>query len=1334
MKNNLLLFLVFFLCITVNAQNEKKITPPKEFNKKNNTMCSRAILKEDPPSKKTSRTLAGCPASMAAWAGYSGNSLVQQLKSTTDYDSCLRSLFTFDESYGPTLFSNSNIDAVAKAMYAISNSHDGTLSSGMLGLTAYLHAATYHDFFQTSITFDANSKLQYEYAVEAFSKNTHLWDTTTDALMILDEYIILCDYDGIRDKPFVISVMKTAMKKLTVNNNWNAISSDSQLMQKYVTAYNRMFFLMFRGIQPVDQLFEASLNNDNEFFTLLSNLAKDTAIKNNEVLLLLSDNAVGEMSRMITSTVLKPKVEPYLADIVKGLPRLTPNWYRISKAINEGGNCAKYNLCENMTAVRAEIDKMLFPNTFVFDDGKLVVRTPLSYETILPLYYATKQVQSQVFRFLETDNPVTNDPNANLNMVLYGTMDNYHDWQSLLNNLDTNNGGMYIEDGATFYTYERTAAESTFSLEELFRHEYVHYLQGRYMVNGSWGSSPIYNNNRLVWFEEGMAEHFAGSTDSEGVTIRESQGSAIKNEGASEYMSVNDILSADYNNGFKFYRYSNMLWAYWFKNDMNTAREIVQIVKADDIAAYDAKINQLKTNSRLQTSYVSYLNNTVINPTNWWSVHTPWQNDKLYTIGNPTDIQAEFTTLTGKTGTAELEASNSLNRFKITGTLTGGNFDASLNTLIKKLNTSTTVNNFKYVTAYYKNVSATNATYIITGPLRNATVSDSVEPLFSTQTQATITGGKVKFNSQSTGYITGYSWSFPGGIPAASTEAEPLVTYNNPGAYTVQLTVSGKNNSSKTIEKSNYITIYQKPNINYCPATVEYNYTSITNVSFSNINNDSQGFPLNGYSDFSNLLAELIIGQSQKLEVSPELAWANNHVNVWIDWNQNGLFTDPGENVLNQSGTSITTNVTVPSNATLGVTRMRVRYSYDKTSESCGPDSYMGEVEDYSVLVKSNSQPITIATPTNLIATANSTTMQTSLTWTDNATNETTYTVERALGSGSYAIVATLAANVTSYTDTGLVAGNTYSYRIRANAASNYSNYSTITSVSFTTLDVNPPSNLVAVANTTLLQATLTWKDKATNEKGYVVERANGTDAFVNITTLVPNSTSYVDNGLTPETDYSYRVRASELVNPTYSNVAIINIPNSITLVMPKNIGNAGIYSTGFYASWDLVTDATSYEVQSYKTNTLWTTVATSSNYYAWIAKVDSDTYYRIRVRAVNTSGASEWSSFVDITLPNASKLGLNTKEIIGMEEGIIKPTQEKKFDLYPNPTSSEVNFSLQNIDISTATITIYNQSGIIIDTISKTTNYSVRHLVKGIYLIKITDGKYSEVKKLVIK
>jgi transcriptional regulator CtsR len=69
--------------------------------------------------------------------------------------------------------------------------------------------------------------------------------------------------------------------------------------------------------------------------------------------------------------------------------------------------------------------------------------------------------------------------------------------------------------------------------------------------------------------------------------------------------------------------------------------------------------------------------------------------------------------------------------------------------------------------------------------------------------------------------------------------------------------------------------------------------------------------------------------------------------------------------------------------------------------------------------------------PSDLIATPISSS-RIDLTWQDNSDNETGFKIERKTGSGSYFQIATVGANVTSYSNTFLNASTTYYYRVRA--------------------------------------------------------------------------------------------------------------------------------------------------------------------------------------------------------------------------------------------------------------------------------------------------------------
>jgi hypothetical protein len=178
----------------------------------------------------------------------------------------------------------------------------------------------------------------------------------------------------------------------------------------------------------------------------------------------------------------------------------------------------------------------------------------------------------------------------------------------------------------------------------------------------------------------------------------------------------------------------------------------------------------------------------------------------------------------------------------------------------------------------------------------------------------------------------------------------------------------------------------------------------------------------------------------------------------------------------------------------------------------------------------------TPAAPSNLAVTPVSH-AQIDLAWTDNASNETGFKIERRTGiNGTYAEITTVGANVTTFSNTALGPGVGYFYRIRAfngNGNSDYSNEANALTL------IKPPINLVATAAGSN-QIDLTWTDQTATETGYSIERKTGAaGTFAEVATVGANVTAFSNNGLDPNTQYFYRVRAFSANNTSpYTNEA----------------------------------------------------------------------------------------------------------------------------------------------------------------------------------------------------
>jgi chitodextrinase len=189
------------------------------------------------------------------------------------------------------------------------------------------------------------------------------------------------------------------------------------------------------------------------------------------------------------------------------------------------------------------------------------------------------------------------------------------------------------------------------------------------------------------------------------------------------------------------------------------------------------------------------------------------------------------------------------------------------------------------------------------------------------------------------------------------------------------------------------------------------------------------------------------------------------------------------------------------------------------------------------------------STPTDLTATTVSSS-QINLAWTASTDDVgvTGYRLERCQGMACSDFSQLASPSGTTYSDTGLLAATSYSYRVRAtDAAGNLSSYSDRASATTDVLplpDTTPPtapSNLTAAAVSSS-QIDLAWTASTDDVgvSGYRVERCQGAGCSDFTQVATPSGTTYSDPGLLPATSYSYRVRATDAasnVSP-YSNTA----------------------------------------------------------------------------------------------------------------------------------------------------------------------------------------------------
>jgi hypothetical protein len=144
--------------------------------------------------------------------------------------------------------------------------------------------------------------------------------------------------------------------------------------------------------------------------------------------------------------------------------------------------------------------------------------------------------------------------------------------------------------------------------------------------------------------------------------------------------------------------------------------------------------------------------------------------------------------------------------------------------------------------------------------------------------------------------------------------------------------------------------------------------------------------------------------------------------------------------------------------------------------------------------------------------------------WKDTNQNEDGFRIERSPDSlpHDWSRHVDVGSGVTTYADTPLSCGVSYVYRVWAYKAGQYS-IAPCAEVTGTTQSCPSLADFTAIARTST-SILLSWPD-ISGETSYLIERQNGSD-WVWVANPPADSTTFIDNGLTPDTLYTYRLLA----------------------------------------------------------------------------------------------------------------------------------------------------------------------------------------------------------------
>lgn len=290
---------------------------------------------------------------------------------------------------------------------------------------------------------------------------------------------------------------------------------------------------------------------------------------------------------------------------------------------------------------------------------------------------------------------------------------------------------------------------------------------------------------------------------------------------------------------------------------------------------------------------------------------------------------------------------------------------------------------------------------------------------------------------------------------------------------------------------------------------------------------------------------------------------------------------------------------------------------------------YSGDYSHWASLTTTTGTNTSYPAPTSLSATAASTT-QINLSWTRNSTTNTATEVWRLnSGTGAFELFTTLGATTTSYSNTGLTANTLYKYKVRhVYAGGVYSNFTAEASATTSTITYPAPTGLTATPASST-QINLAWTRNSTTNTSVQVWRNDSL-----LTTLSATTTTYNDTNLTPNTQYSYKLRHGYSGGnfSEFTSTVIATTQSSTVFNAPSNLVATATTSTQVDIVW-VRNSSTNTGVKLYRNGVLLTTLGAATTSYS-DTTVSPSTTYTYKARNAYSGGDSADSNESTVTTP----------------------------------------------------------------------------------------------------
>ncbi|QYF95164.1 M9 family metallopeptidase [Massilia sp. PAMC28688] len=462
------------------------------------------------------QAMAATPAckNMDTLASYSGAALADYVARLPDYE-CTYPLFGLTASQAARVYSNANMNAVVARFSAEAGSYNAS-TGAVANLALYLRAGYYLASGSVIPALPAAHTTALRAPIWRLVEGSALYRPNPVASTTAGETIRLIT--NMHDEAYYLPSMKRLVTRFT-NTATRPSAADALKDSSAAGGFTSALTVIFYAHSRPDG--KAVLASDASYPAALHNFVtrNKAALLASTVSYQLTD-AANEAYRFMQHAQLKPAVRPMIEATLASSSMTGADsglWLAAASAVKyyDNANCASYGTCDyasRLANVVLKVSHTCSPSLRIRAQDMTLAQLQESCATLA-------KGDSYFHEMLQTNRvPVANDRNTTLELVVFDDFANYAKYASVIYDIDTNNGGMYLEgdpsaagNQARFIAHEASWLRPVFKVWNL-EHEYVHYLDGRFNLAGDFGASVA---KPTVWWIEGIGEYLSLKNDNQ---------------------------------------------------------------------------------------------------------------------------------------------------------------------------------------------------------------------------------------------------------------------------------------------------------------------------------------------------------------------------------------------------------------------------------------------------------------------------------------------------------------------------------------------------------------------------------------------------------------------------------------------------------------------------------------------------------------------------------------------------------------------------------------------------------------------------------------------------